>query len=219
MLKYGRITFLICILAVLFLTVLPGCNQTESDIPDEAATENDEQELKEKELPLDNGNGLNDEQIIEEELTEENEEKVLSQIERLRNDKLLKVLEMDKQEIINKFGVPDLEDWWAGPYLYYEDITSVIKENEDGATNQQYLLVWPGEGVSNRIAVDYLLGVESDMSFSEAKRILEIDADVQKDEGSEFGDYSMSVSIDEYNIIFYSDEGLDGAINSIIVYK
>jgi uncharacterized protein YgiM (DUF1202 family) len=39
-------------------------------------------------------------------------------IERIKNDKVLALLDMTKKEIVDILGEPDVEDWWAGPYFF-----------------------------------------------------------------------------------------------------
>lgn len=151
--------------------------------------------------------------------TYEKKQRGLSVTERLKNDKILQVLSMNKQEVLSILGKPDREDWFAGEYIFYEDASPLIQNNDNGATDETSLLIWMNDYDDIvMVCLSSFLDIETGMSFTKAMDILNQELEVFEDKvWGEFGDYYMNAAIEDYNISFYANESIDGPIHSIYV--
>ncbi len=140
---------------------------------------------------------------------------------RVNNDKFLKVLSMTKEDVIKILGYPDIEDWWAGPYIYYEDASELVGNNINGLSSSNQLMVWLDDNDNATwVFLDSFFDIEIGMKFSEAMEILGEDLEIYHDEISgELGNYFMSHSIGEFKFYFYSYESIYGPIEGINVSK
>ncbi len=217
------LVLLLSFLLVCALLLMIGCGPVTGDGNEEEPSE----EMAEPALPDEEERQADQEgkeEQTEQEViadTDERTQEALSLAEQMREDKLLQVLDMGKQEVLGVLGEPDLEDWWAGPYLYYEDASSFIEPGEQGVTNQDYLWVWIDDDDNVVIThLSFFAGVETGMSFTQAMDILGQEMDVVEDqEWGEFGSYYMIYQDQEYVVSFYSYDSADGPIGEIFVEK
>ena len=217
--KHGRIVLLL-FLFFCSLFIISGCGPATGN----GQSEDSLKELEEPALPVEQV-----EQVEQVELKEQEEitdpdypaSEGLSLGERMRNDKMLQVLDMNKQEVMAELGEPDFEDWWAGPYIYYEDASPLIQADGTGVTNQNYLWIWidDDEKVVNT-HLSYFAGVETGMSFTKAMDLLDQELQVFDDlTWGEFGQYYMTYHEQDYMVSFFSYDSADGPIGEILVEK
>jgi hypothetical protein len=142
-------------------------------------------------------------------------------IDRIKNDKVLALLGKSKKEIAVTLGEPDIEDWWAGPFIFYEDASLLIGNNDAGITSQKSLMLrLDDDGNVVEISLSSLYDIKTGMTFTEAMNKLgqEIEIHDLEDYG-EFGNYLMTYSLMGYTFSFYSFDSSDGPIDDIFVRK
>lgn len=147
--------------------------------------------------------------------------KAVHLIDRIKNDKVLALLDMTKTEIVNILGEPDIEDWWAGPYIFYGDASLLVGNNDEGITNQKSLMLrLDDNGRVVEINLSSLYDIEVGMTLTEAMNKLgqEIEVHDLEDYG-EFGNYLMTYRLLGYTFSFYSLESAEGPITDIFVRK
>ena len=217
------LVLLLSLLLVCVLLLMVGCGPVAGDGNDGEPSE----EVAEPALPAEEERQAEQEGEEEQEGQEEiadtanGAREALSLAEQMRDDNLLQVLDMSKEDVLSLLGEPDMEDWWAGPYLYYEDASSFIEPVGQGVTDQRYLWIWIDDDDNVVIThLSFFAGVEAGMSFKQAMDILGQEMDVMEDqEWGEFGNYYMTYQDQGYSVSFYSYEGAAGPIEEIFVEK
>ena len=209
---------LIVLIIIFIFSITVGCSthndlESESDKPEQMEESHVDMDDHKEDIVTDTETEEEADNKEELETTNDHETKPIA------DDKILSFLSKTKQELIDKVGEPDEEDWWSGPYIYYDNLDI---NNSDGFIGADSSMIWLNDNDEVvQLTITSFKDIEIGMSFNEILDKLDDTLEVIEHEfGSEFGAAAMEYKVGSYVFEFSSwwyEKGKDQPVDTIYV--